>query len=79
MEKDKENHDGDKIVVYSGYNTLSEAYEARNILESCGIPCFISNENMATVYPMFDSNVGGVRLHLFEKDLARAREILQKP
>ena len=72
-------NDNDKIVVYSNYNTLSEAYEARNVLESCGIPCFISNENMAAVYPMFDSSVGGVSLNIFEKDRERAREILQTP
>ena len=41
-----------------------------------GIDCFISNENMASVYPMFDSNLGGVRLHLFEKDVPKADRIL---
>ena len=66
----------DKIIVYSSYNTLSEAYEIKNMLERSGIPCFVSNENMATIYPMFDSEIGGIRLHLFEKDIQAANEIL---
>lgn len=70
------NRDGEKVVIYSYYNTLSEAYEAKNLLERNGIDCFISNENMASVYPMFDSNLGGVRLHLFEKDVTEADRIL---
>ena len=74
IEKKKPNDE--KIVVYSSYNTLSEAYEIKNMLERSGIPCFVSNENMATIYPMFDSEIGGIRLHLFEKDFQAANEIL---
>lgn len=74
IEKKKPNDE--KIVVYSSYNTLSEAYEIKNMLERSGIPCFVSNENMATIYPMFDSEIGGIRLHLFEKDIQAANEIL---
>lgn len=70
------NKNTEKTIVYSLFNTLSEAYEARNILEMCDIPSFITNEAMATVYPMFDSNIGGIRLHIFEKDLDRANEAL---
>lgn len=76
MMPDEKKHDDEKIVIYSYYNTLSEAYEAKNLLERNGISCFISNENMACVYPMFDSNLGGVRLHLFEKDIAAADRLL---
>ncbi len=70
--------DNEKTIVYSFFNTLAEAYEARSILEMCDIPCFITNETLATVYPMFDSNLGGIRLHIFEKDLARANEALHQ-
>lgn len=73
---EEKNRNNEKVVIYSYYNTLSEAYEAKNLLERNGIDCFISNENMACVYPMFDSNLGGVRLHLFEKDIAAAGRLL---
>ncbi len=75
-----ENHRlDDKIIVYRSYSNLSEAYETKNILEMNGIPCFISNENMATVYPLYNSHVGGIRLHIFEKDIAAADNLLANP
>lgn len=73
---EEKNRNNEKVVIYSYYYTLSEAYEAKNLLERNGIDCFISNENMASVYPMFDSNLGGIRLHLFEKDVTEADRIL---
>lgn len=65
-----------KIVVYKTYPDLYEAYEARNILETNGISCFLSNENMATLYPLFNNDISGVRLQLLEKDIPLADKIL---
>lgn len=50
---------------------------AKSILEQNGIACFLANECFAQLYPLYGtSNVGGVQLHLFEKDAAKAAEVL---
>ena len=65
-----------KIVVYRTFQNVYEAHEAKNILEANGVPCFLSNENMSTLYPIFNEDLSGVRLQLFEKDIPIADQIL---
>lgn len=49
-----------------------------NVLKENGIECFLSNENIVQLYPMFSSPFSGIRLHLFEKDKDSAEKILQE-
>lgn len=67
--------DSSKIIVYRTYPTAYEAYEAKNILAAGGVRAFLSNENMATLYPVFSQDMG-VGLLLFEEDRQAADRIL---
>ncbi len=49
-----------------------------NVLKENGIKCFLSDENIVQLYPMFSSPFSGIRLHLFEKDKDSAEKILQE-
>lgn len=49
-----------------------------NVLKENGIECFLSDENIVQLYPMFSSPFSGIRLHLFEKDRDSAEKILQE-
>ena len=49
-----------------------------NVLKENGIECFLSDENIVQLYPMFSSPFSGIRLHLFEKDTDSAENILQE-
>ncbi len=49
-----------------------------NVLKENGIECFLSDENIVQLYPMFSSPFSGIRLHLFEKDKDSAEKILQE-
>lgn len=49
-----------------------------NVLKENGIECFLSDENIVQLYPMFSSPFSGIRLHLFEKDKDSAENILQE-
>jgi hypothetical protein len=66
----------DKIIVYATYASAIEANLAKTKLDAYGIPCFLSDENLANIYPLAYFNAGQVRLHIFENDFSRSREIL---
>lgn len=69
--------DQDNIIVLKSYGSAIEANLAKTKLDAYGIPCFLTEENLANLYPI-QSPRFSVRLHLFEKDLARAQEILNE-
>lgn len=68
----------EKIIVFRHFPNQMEAHIARTKLEAYGIPCFLSEENFAALYPLQHMKNMGIRLHLFEKDEDKAREILNE-
>lgn len=68
----------DKIIVLTNYNTSMEANLAKTKLDAYGIPCFLTGENLSNLYPINNPKFSGVRLHLFLKDVDRARQILNE-
>lgn len=67
------------IIVLGTYYNPVDAHLARTQLEAVGIACFLSNENMVVLNRMYSPAAGGVRLHVYERDAARAAEALHKP
>lgn len=61
----------DKTVILTTYNSPEEAAIVVGMLRSNGIPCEIENRNNLYV-PIFN----GVDIRVFEKDYARARQLL---
>jgi hypothetical protein len=66
----------EKIIVYEAFDTVMQANLAKTKLDAYGIPCFLTEENFTSLYPFRNDIFPGVRLHVFEKDKERAREIL---
>lgn len=66
----------DKIVVYAAFDTTVQANLAKTKLDAYGIPCFLTDENFVSLYPIRNDIFPGVRLYIFEKDKARVTEIL---
>jgi len=66
------------IIVYGTFTTAIEANLAKTKLDAYGIPCFLSDENLATLYPLAYFVAGQVRLHIFEEDKERVKEILEE-
>lgn len=64
------------LVVVKIFDTGIEAHILRNKLESENIPCFVFDENIVTLNPLFNFAVGGVKLKVDEKDLERAKQII---
>ena len=66
----------DKIIVYSTFYNPIEASIIKAKLEDAGIPCFLTDENVATINPLFNQAIGGVKLNVFEKDIVRINALL---
>ncbi|MHA4895480.1 putative signal transducing protein [Pedobacter sp. PWIIR3] len=67
----------EKIIVFSTFYNPIEANIVKTRLIDEGIHCFLSDENMITVNPLYNQALGGVKLHIFEKDTELVRSILQ--
>jgi hypothetical protein len=67
----------DKIVVYQSYFDPINANIVKGLLNSYGIECFLSDENMSTLYSQYSPAIGGVKLHVFEKDIDQINTLLK--
>lgn len=67
-----------KIIVYTTFETVIDANLAKTKLDAYGIPCFLTDENLANLYPLSFFKAGQVRLHIFEDDRARVKEVLEE-
>ena len=65
-----------KIVVYKTFENPMEANIVKGRLLAAGFECFLSGENAALVYPVFNTSISGVQLHVFEKDVHAIEQFL---
>ena len=66
-----------KFVTVATFSQPVEAHLARTKLESEGVTCFVSDENVVTVNWLLSSAVGGVKLKVPEWQADYAREVLR--
>ena len=66
----------EKIVVYQTFSDPFNANIVKGLLDSNGIECFLSDENIISVNALYAHAVGGVKLNVFEKDIQRIDSIL---
>ncbi len=66
----------DKIAVYKTFESPMEANIVLTRLQDAGFSCFLTGENAALVYPVFDISVSGIQLHIFEKDADAITQLL---
>jgi hypothetical protein len=65
----------DDIVTFETFYDPILAEIIRTKLEANGIPCFLADENMGTIYPAYNQGGGGIKLKVFERDLEKCKEI----
>jgi len=68
----------EKIIVFRAYDTVMDANLAKTKLDAYGIPCFLTDEHLTSLYPIRNAIFPGVRLHIFEKDFMQANEIMKE-
>jgi hypothetical protein len=65
----------DKLVKIAEFTDYIEAEMAKQLLADYEIEAVVTDENAANLYPI--SGVVGPELQVLEKDVERAREILE--
>jgi len=68
----------DEIVVFRVFENSIDANIVKTKLDAYGIPCFLTEENLASLYPGQNSLIFTIRLHLFAKDRERAHQVLEE-
>ncbi len=68
----------DKIVVYRTFYNPIEANIVKARLEDSDIPCFLTDENVATIQPLYNQAIGGVKLNVFERDIDKINLLLEE-
>lgn len=67
----------DKIVVFRTFRDAISANIVKSKLDAFGIPCFLTEENLSNLYPGASALMNSlVRLHLFDRDVESARNVL---
>jgi hypothetical protein len=69
---------GNNIIVFQEFDNSIDANISKTKLDAYGIPCFLTEENLANLYPGTRFFSFRVRLHLFEKDAEQARLLLNE-
>lgn len=65
-----------KLVTIKTYDDGISAHIAKSTLESEGIMCYIYDENIVTLNPLYNFAVGGIKLKVNEEDIAKAQQFL---
>lgn len=67
-----------KLVPIVAPNNLMIAHVFKKNLESEGIRCFMENENITAAHPLLANAVGGIIINVQEKDVEKARKIIDE-
>ena len=67
------------MITVATFSKPEEAHMLRLRLEAGGVPAYIQDENMVQTDWLYSNAIGGVRVQIDEKDVERAKEILQDP
>ena len=66
-----------ELVIIKTSDSAAEAHIYKNRLESDGVECFIHDEFIVSVNPLYSNAVGGIKLKVKKEDLNQALEILR--
>jgi len=67
----------DQIITLQTYYDPMLAQIIRAKLEANGIECFLSDESMTALNPLFDVTTAGVKLNVLARDAERARAVIE--
>jgi hypothetical protein len=67
----------DDLLTLATFPSPTEAGFFRSLLESEGIPSYLSDEATVSINPLLGNTIGWVKLQVAERDLDRAIELLE--
>ena len=68
----------DKLVAVKYYDTVVKVEVDADVLKRNDIKCIYNDDTLVGVFPIFDDKERGIELMVFEKDLERAKQILEE-
>ncbi len=66
-----------KLITLKSFDNPIQAHMLKSKLESEEILCFLFDENIMTLNPLYNISTGGIKLKINESDLDKAVSILQ--
>lgn len=66
----------DNLVVLNEYESSTQAYLDKGLLEANGIMCVINNEIFSNIYPITFNSIGALKLLVLKREEQLARKIL---
>ncbi len=67
----------DKLVTFKNYESMVDAMFEQELLRENNIDCSINNEDSVDLLPMFGELNDGLRIVVLEKDLEKARKVIE--
>lgn len=64
------------LITFKTFDNSIDAHILKIKLESEGITCFLFDENIVSVNPLYSNLVGGIKLKINEEDLPHAKNIV---
>lgn len=65
-----------EFTTIQTFDNPMEAHIVKSRLENEGIPCFLFDENMVAMNPLYNVTVGGIKLKVNTSDFNKAKEII---
>lgn len=66
------------LITFKTFDNSIDAHILKIKLESEDITCFLFDENIVSINPLYSNLVGGIKLKINEEDLERAKEIVSE-
>jgi hypothetical protein len=63
------------LITYKVFQNSIDAHIFKLKLESEGIPCYLFDEHIVSVNPLYSNLVGGIKLKINETDLIHAKNV----
>ena len=71
--------DGDDLVTIRQFRDLPQALLAKGCLESAGIQCALTDDNMVRMDWFYSNAIGGIKLLVKAEDASDAEQLLSQP
>ncbi len=78
MATDNPEEEKRQFVILRRYRDLPEAVVVKSILDSGGVECFLTDENLIRMDWFWSGLLGGVKLWVRQQDIDEARSLLEQ-
>ena len=66
------------LITAKTFDNPIDAHLLRSKLENEGIQCFLFDENIVGINPLYNVTVGGIKLKILEEDVEKVKAILSE-